>query len=192
MGGRMCSMAASEGLPTSCLVLISYPLHPPGRPDRLRTEHFPTITVPCLFVSGDRDPFGSPDELEEATAAIPGRTPSGCPAATTGCVGETPRSRRSSNRGSPPPEQRSVTDACKSAHRRERATVVPTHLAGRTMAVTAQLEFSEEELLADIEVSEPLRGWGAMPRWLPRRRDLRIPADAVSGSGDRGVATAAR
>jgi len=72
MGGRMCSMAASEGLPTSCLVLISYPLHPPGRPDRLRTEHFPTITVPCLFVSGDRDPFGSPDELEEATAAIPG------------------------------------------------------------------------------------------------------------------------
>ena len=72
MGGRMCSMAASEGLPTACLVLISYPLHPPGRPDRLRTEHFPTITVPCLFVSGDRDPFGSPDELEEATAAIPG------------------------------------------------------------------------------------------------------------------------
>jgi len=72
MGGRMCSIAASRGLPTACLVLISYPLHPPGRPDRLRTEHFPSITVPCLFVSGDRDPFGSPDELEAATTLIPG------------------------------------------------------------------------------------------------------------------------
>jgi predicted alpha/beta-hydrolase family hydrolase len=72
MGGRMCSMAVSEGLATACLVLISYPLHPPGRPDRLRTAHFPSITVPCLFVSGDRDPFGSPDELETATASIPG------------------------------------------------------------------------------------------------------------------------
>jgi uncharacterized protein len=72
MGGRMCSMAVSEGLPAAGLVLVSYPLHPPGRPDRLRTEHFPAITVPCLFVSGDRDPFGSPDELEAATGLIRG------------------------------------------------------------------------------------------------------------------------
>jgi uncharacterized protein len=72
MGGRMCSMAASEGLPTAGLVLISYPLHPPGRLDRPRTAHFPAIEVPCLFVSGDRDPFGSPDELQAATRMIVG------------------------------------------------------------------------------------------------------------------------
>jgi predicted alpha/beta-hydrolase family hydrolase len=72
MGGRMCSLAVAEGLPARGLVLVSYPLHPPGRLDRLRTEHFPTVKVPCLFVSGTRDTFGSPAELEEATAAIPG------------------------------------------------------------------------------------------------------------------------
>jgi uncharacterized protein len=72
MGGRMCSIAVAEGLPAAGLVLISYPLHPPGKPERLRTEHFPAITVPCLFVSGDRDAFGTPDELESATTAING------------------------------------------------------------------------------------------------------------------------
>ncbi|MDP9402522.1 MAG: dienelactone hydrolase family protein [Actinomycetota bacterium] len=71
MGGRMCSMAAADGQPCLGLVLVSYPLHPPGRPERLRTEHFPAITVPCLFVSGTRDAFGAPSELEEATAVIP-------------------------------------------------------------------------------------------------------------------------
>jgi predicted alpha/beta-hydrolase family hydrolase len=69
-GGRMCSMAVAEGLPAAGLVLLSYPLHPPGKPDRLRVEHFEAITVPCLFVSGTKDPFGSPDELEAHTAAI--------------------------------------------------------------------------------------------------------------------------
>ena len=53
-------------------MLISYPLHPPGKPEKLRTEHFPALAVPCLFVSGDRDAFGTPDELEAATRAIPG------------------------------------------------------------------------------------------------------------------------
>ena len=72
MGGRMCSMAVADGLAAAALVLVSYPLHPPGRPDRLRTEHFPALEVPCLFVSGTRDTFGSRDELETATAAIPG------------------------------------------------------------------------------------------------------------------------
>ena len=67
MGGRMCSMAAADVLPAAALVLISYPLHPPGRPDTLRTEHLPSLSVPCLFVSGTRDPFGAPDEL---TAAV--------------------------------------------------------------------------------------------------------------------------
>lgn len=72
MGGRMCSMAVAEGLPAAGLVLLSYPLHPPGKPDRLRVEHFGALDVPCLFVSGTRDPFGTPEELEEHVAAIPG------------------------------------------------------------------------------------------------------------------------
>ena len=71
-GGRMCSMAAAAGLRVAALVLVSYPLHPPGRPERLRTAHFPDIDVPCLFISGRRDPFGSPEELERETAAIAG------------------------------------------------------------------------------------------------------------------------
>ncbi len=72
MGGRMCSMAVAEGLPAAGLVLLSYPLHPPGRPERPRTSHLPALALPCLFVSGTRDPFATPAELEEATAAIPG------------------------------------------------------------------------------------------------------------------------
>jgi predicted alpha/beta-hydrolase family hydrolase len=72
MGGRMCSMAVAEGLPAAGLVLISYPLHPPGKPESRRTEHFPNLKVPCLFVSGTRDTFGTPAELEEATTTIPG------------------------------------------------------------------------------------------------------------------------
>ena len=72
MGGRMCSMAVADGLPAAALVLVAYPLHPPGKPDNLRTAHLPALTVPCLFVQGTRDPFGSPDELTAATATIPG------------------------------------------------------------------------------------------------------------------------
>jgi hypothetical protein len=71
-GGRMCSMAVADGLEAAALVLISYPLHPPGKPDRLRTEHFPALQVPCLFVSGRRDAFATTDELERETTAIPG------------------------------------------------------------------------------------------------------------------------
>jgi predicted alpha/beta-hydrolase family hydrolase len=73
MGGRICSMAVAEGLPAAGLALISYPLHPPGRADKLRVDHFPDIKVPCLFVSGTRDPFGTPEELEARTAAIRGK-----------------------------------------------------------------------------------------------------------------------
>lgn len=72
MGGRIASMAVADGLPARGLVLVSYPLHPPGKPERLRTEHFPRLGVPCLFVSGTRDTFGTPSELEAATSAIPG------------------------------------------------------------------------------------------------------------------------
>jgi predicted alpha/beta-hydrolase family hydrolase len=72
MGGRMCSMAVAEGLEVAALVLVSYPLHPPGRPDKLRTAHFPDLHLPCLFVSGRRDAFGAPDELRLEAEAIPG------------------------------------------------------------------------------------------------------------------------
>jgi predicted alpha/beta-hydrolase family hydrolase len=72
MGGRICSMAVAEGLAAWGLVLISYPLHPPGKPDRLRTEHFAALGVPCLFVSADNDSFGTPSEFAAALPAIPG------------------------------------------------------------------------------------------------------------------------
>ena len=72
LGGRMCSMAVAEGLAAAGLVLVAYPLHPPGRPERRRDEHFPAVTVPCLFVSGTRDEFGTPEELETATATLGG------------------------------------------------------------------------------------------------------------------------
>ena len=71
-GGRMCSMAVAQGLPAAALVLLSYPLHPPGKPDRLRTEHFPGIRVPVLIVSGRGDPFGTPEEFDRELAAMTG------------------------------------------------------------------------------------------------------------------------
>lgn len=71
-GGRMCSMAVAEGLPAAGLVLLSYPLHPPGKPDKLRVAHFGGLDVPVLFVSGTTDPFATPEELAEHVAAIPG------------------------------------------------------------------------------------------------------------------------
>jgi len=68
----MCSMAVAEGMPAAGLVLICYPLHPPDKPENLRVDHFGAIDVPCLFVSGDRDPFGSPEEFAEHLGSIPG------------------------------------------------------------------------------------------------------------------------
>jgi uncharacterized protein len=72
MGGRICSVAVAEGLTAAGLVLVSYPLHPPGKPERLRTEHFGRLGLPCLFVSGTRDAFATPAELEAAVALVPG------------------------------------------------------------------------------------------------------------------------
>lgn len=77
MGGRICSMVAAgadASPPPDCVVgvvLIGYPLHPPAKPERLRVEHFVDLRVPCLFVSGTRDPFGSPEELTSWTSTIP-------------------------------------------------------------------------------------------------------------------------
>jgi predicted alpha/beta-hydrolase family hydrolase len=72
MGGRIGSVvAADEG--ALGLVLLGYPLHPPGRATQLRVEHFPRLRMPALFVSGTRDAFGSPDELKRETKKIRGK-----------------------------------------------------------------------------------------------------------------------
>jgi uncharacterized protein len=74
-GGRQASiLAAEEPQLAAALLLFSYPLHPPGKPDRLRTEHFPRLRVPALFIQGTADPFGSLGELRTAAAAIPAPT----------------------------------------------------------------------------------------------------------------------
>jgi predicted alpha/beta-hydrolase family hydrolase len=74
-GGRLTSMAVAEqpGL-VAALTLFSYPLHPPGKPERLRTDHFPAITAPTVFTHGSSDPFGSLEELRTAAALIPAST----------------------------------------------------------------------------------------------------------------------
>ena len=73
MGGRMCSMAITDTddpLDVAGLVLVSYPLHPPKKPENLRTEHLPRVNVPTLCVSGTKDTVGTPDELTDAFAVI--------------------------------------------------------------------------------------------------------------------------
>ncbi|MBI4910053.1 MAG: alpha/beta fold hydrolase [Acidobacteria bacterium] len=74
-GGRQCTMLAAED-PTVAdrLLLFSYPLHPPDKPQQLRTQHFPQLRVPALFVHGQKDPFGSIEEMRAALALIPAAT----------------------------------------------------------------------------------------------------------------------
>ena len=73
MGGRMASMALAEGaVKAAGLVLVSYPLHPPKKPEALRTAHLEAVAVPTLFVSGDLDAFGTPQELRRAHALVSG------------------------------------------------------------------------------------------------------------------------
>lgn len=73
-GGRMSSTAVADGLAVAGLLLLSYPLHPPGRPEQLRVEHLPRVGVPVLAVSGATDPFGTPDELAAHLATLAGPT----------------------------------------------------------------------------------------------------------------------
>jgi uncharacterized protein len=70
-GGRQTSMVLAEaGQPVDVLTLFSYPVHPPGKPERTRTEHLPEIAVPTVFTHGTSDPFGTIDELRAAAALI--------------------------------------------------------------------------------------------------------------------------
>jgi hypothetical protein len=70
MGGRIASMVVAQDVVADALALFAYPLHPPGKPDQLRVEHFTSIKVPALFVSGTNDAFGSPGELRAATKKL--------------------------------------------------------------------------------------------------------------------------
>ncbi len=69
MGGRICSMVVADmddPLDVGGLVLVSYPLHPPLKPEKLRTEHLSRLSTPTLCISGTKDAFGTPDELVSA------------------------------------------------------------------------------------------------------------------------------
>jgi len=74
-GGRQSSMLCAEQPElVAGLLLLSYPLHPPRKPEQQRTQHLPDLRTPTLFVSGTRDPFGSIAELEQAMKMIPAKT----------------------------------------------------------------------------------------------------------------------
>ncbi len=74
-GGRQCSILCTEEPQlAAALLLLSYPLHPPRKPEQQRTQHLPDLRTPTLFVSGTRDPFGTTAELERALKMIPGKT----------------------------------------------------------------------------------------------------------------------
>lgn len=71
-GGRQASMLLADSPELAGgLLLLSYPLHPPATPQRLRTDHLPSLRVPTLFVHGDRDPFGTTAEIDMARSLVP-------------------------------------------------------------------------------------------------------------------------
>jgi hypothetical protein len=70
MGGRVGSMVHAAGVKADALVLFAYPLHPPGKPQQLRTEHFAAIKARALFVSGTNDAFAAPEELRDAASLV--------------------------------------------------------------------------------------------------------------------------
>lgn len=71
MGGRMASHVVSQGAPVEALILLAYPLHPPGRPEKRRDRHLPGISAPTLFCSGTRDAFATPSEIRTAASLLP-------------------------------------------------------------------------------------------------------------------------
>ena len=74
-GGRQSSMLCAEKPElVNGLLLLSYPLHPPGKAEQLRVQHFPRLRAPSLFAHGTRDPFGTVAEMENALRLIPVRT----------------------------------------------------------------------------------------------------------------------
>ncbi|MEM1452574.1 MAG: alpha/beta family hydrolase [Planctomycetota bacterium] len=74
LGGRIASLMAADGTPMDGLVFLGYPLHPTGKKDRLRTDHFPGLGVPTLFVQGTRDALADLDLLHPALETYAGPT----------------------------------------------------------------------------------------------------------------------
>lgn len=74
MGGRIASHIVAEGFPAAGLVFLGYPLHPPGKPERIRDAHLRRIEVPMLFLQGARDPFATPELLHTTIASLPTAT----------------------------------------------------------------------------------------------------------------------
>ena len=70
MGGRAASMLAAEGFAADGLLLLAYPLHPAGAPEKLRVEHLPQIRMPVLFLSGTRDALCTPELMERAVGTM--------------------------------------------------------------------------------------------------------------------------
>ena len=70
LGGRIASMAVAEGMAAEALVFLGYPLHPPGRTDKLRRDHLAQIRVPMLFLQGSRDAFAQPGLLAETIESL--------------------------------------------------------------------------------------------------------------------------
>ena len=70
MGGRAGSMLAADGFDCDGLLLLAYPLHPPGKPDQLRDAHLPAIRVPVLCLNGTRDPFCTPSLMEDVLKRV--------------------------------------------------------------------------------------------------------------------------
>ena len=71
MGGRIASHIVADGFPAAGLVFLGYPLHPPGKPERIRDAHLKQVSVPMLFVQGTRDPFAIPDLLHRTVTSLP-------------------------------------------------------------------------------------------------------------------------
>ncbi len=70
MGGRAASMLAAEGFECDGLLLLAYPLHPPGKPDQLRDAHLPAIKIPVICFNGTRDPFCTPSLMDELLTRV--------------------------------------------------------------------------------------------------------------------------
>jgi predicted alpha/beta-hydrolase family hydrolase len=71
MGGRIASHIVADGFPAGGLVFLGYPLHPPGKPERIRDAHLSKIAGPMLFLQGTRDPFATPDLLHRTVERLP-------------------------------------------------------------------------------------------------------------------------
>lgn len=74
LGGRIASLVVADGLLAAGVIFVGYPLHPPGKPERIRDSHLPAIDAPMLFLQGTRDPFARWDLLEPLVERLPDAT----------------------------------------------------------------------------------------------------------------------